>query len=100
MPNIEIYTKDYCPFCFRAKALLDHLKLDYTNYEVTFALDKEIEMNKRSGRFTVPQIFIDNRPIGGSDELSALVESGEFFSLLNPTAPQQKTQSEVSSHVR
>jgi len=97
MLNIEIYTKDYCPFCFRAKALLDHLDLDYTDYEVTFASDKEIEMNKRSGRFTVPQIFIDNQPIGGSDELYQLVENGEFFSLLNPIQ-QQSTHAEDSSH--
>jgi alkyl hydroperoxide reductase subunit F len=98
MPNIEIYTKDYCPFCYRAKALLDHLDLDYTDYEVTCARDKEIEMNKRSGRFTVPQIFIDNQPIGGSDELSYLVESGEFFSLLN-SIQQQSTHAEGSNHV-
>lgn len=100
MPNIEIYTKDYCPFCFRAKALLDHLELDYTNYEVTFSPDKEIEMNKRSGRFTVPQIFINNQSIGGCDELVALVESGEFFNFLNPSVPQQQTKSEGSNHVR
>lgn len=100
MPNIEIYTKDYCPFCFRAKALLDHLKLDYTNYEVTYSADKEIEMNKRSGRFTVPQIFIDNQPIGGSDELFALVKSGEFFNLLKGIALHHQTQPEDSNHVR
>jgi alkyl hydroperoxide reductase subunit F len=100
MPNIEIYTKDYCPFCFRAKALLDHLELNYIDYEVTFAADKEIEMNNRSGRFTVPQIFIDNQPIGGSDELIELVESGEFFSLLNSTVPQQQNHAEGSYHVR
>ncbi|MFT4607012.1 MAG: GrxC family glutaredoxin [Urechidicola sp.] len=98
MPHIEIYTKDYCPFCFRAKALLDHLDVDYTDYEVTFTHDKEIEMNKRSGRFTVPQIFIDNKPIGGSDELYQLVENGEFFGLLN-SSQQQSTLAEGSKHV-
>lgn len=100
MPNIEIYTKDYCPFCFRAKALLDHLELDYTNYEVSFSPEKEVEMNERSGAFTVPQIFVDDQPIGGSDELFALVESGEFFNLLNPATSHQQTQSEESNHVR
>ena len=101
MPNIEIYTKDYCPFCFRAKGLLDHLELDYINYEVTFSPDKEIEMNKRSGRYTVPQIFIDNQSIGGSDELFELVENGEFFDLINSNKPQQQpTHTEVSNHVR
>jgi alkyl hydroperoxide reductase subunit F len=99
MPLIEIYTKDYCPFCFRAKALLDDLDVGYTDYEVTLTHDKEIEMNKRSGRFTVPQIFIDNQPIGGSDELYQLVENGEFFSLLN-SIEQQSTHAENSNHAK
>lgn len=100
MPNIEIYTKDYCPFCIRAKGLLNRLELDYTNYEVSDSADKEIEMNNRSGRFTVPQIFIDNQSIGGSDELFALLESGELFNLLNPNLSQQTTFTEESNHVR
>jgi GrxC family glutaredoxin len=99
MPLIEIYTKDYCPFCFRAKALLDDLDVDYTDYEVTLTHEKEIEMNKRSGRFTLPQIFIDNQPIGGSDELYQLVEKGEFFSLLN-SIEQQSTHAENSNHAK
>lgn len=100
MPHIEFYTNDYCPYCFRAKALLDHLELGYSHYEVSASLEKEIEMNHRSGRFTVPQIFIDNQPIGGSDELFELVETGEFFNLLNSTIAQSSTQSEKLNHAR
>ncbi len=89
MTEIEIYTKNTCPYCFRAKALLDSLGLDYSEYEISDDLSKRAEMIKRSNRFTVPQIFINNQPIGGSDELIELVDSGVFATLLN--YPHNKT---------
>ena len=84
MAKIEIYTKSYCPFCQRAKALLDPLDVPYTEYEVLEQPEKLDEMLERSeGRRTVPQIFIDDAPIGGSDDLFALRDSGQLSRLLD-----------------
>ncbi|MBW8882461.1 MAG: glutaredoxin 3, partial [Asticcacaulis sp.] len=72
MAKIEIYTKPYCPYCDRAKALLEQKGAEYK--EVIASSDPELrsEMNARSGRYTYPQIFIDDRHIGGCDDLMAL----------------------------
>lgn len=71
MSNIIIYSKDYCPYCKAAKALLDHKELPFTEIEVSTNTDKLAEMVKLSKRRTVPQIFIDGEHIGGYDDLSA-----------------------------
>lgn len=83
MSNIVLYTKGYCPFCHRAKALLRNKGVDFTEYDLEVVPNKRAEMIDRSyGRTTVPQIFIDNRHIGGSDDLAALNASGELDRLL------------------
>ncbi len=74
--NIEIYTKNYCPYCHRAKELLDARGLAYTEYDVTFDRDGQREMVERTDGHTVPQIIIDGQPIGGSDELVSLAQTG------------------------
>jgi len=84
MTSIEIYTKNYCAYCRRAKELLRIKGVDYIEYEVTDDPAKEEEMRQRSGRRTVPEIFIDNRLIGGCDELFTLDERGELDPLLQP----------------
>lgn len=66
---IEIYTKSYCPHCLKAKDLLEKKKLDYTEIDVECDSERWDEMVKRSGRTTVPQIIIDDQPIGGCDDL-------------------------------
>ncbi len=99
MANIEIYTQSTCPFCVRAKGLLNEMNLPYTEYEVSYDTEKQAEMISRSGGYTVPQIFVDNELIGGSDELFDLVESGEFLLLLNPNSNSHKTDLEIGSHV-
>ncbi len=99
MDKIEIYTKNFCPYCTRAKALLDKIGISYTEYELTFDPARETEMIKRSGRFTVRQIFVDNAPIGGSDELSELVEKDNFYSPLNLSTGIINTKQEVVNHV-
>ena len=79
MPKVEIYYKDYCPFCKRAKGLLDEKDIDYKLYDITHDKDGQQEMQKRKpGARTVPQIFIDDKSIGGCDELFALEDSGEL----------------------
>ena len=67
--NITVYSKDYCPYCKRAKALLSQKGVSYTNIEVGTNAELMNEMIKRAGgQRTVPQIFVDNIHIGGSDE--------------------------------
>lgn len=83
MARVEIYTKFLCPYCARAKKLLEEKGVDYEENEISMDADKRAEMLQRAqGRTTVPQIFIDGRHIGGSDDLAALNESGELDPLL------------------
>lgn len=83
MANIEIYTATYCPYCVKAKRLLDAKDVDYTEIDVTSDDEaREALVVKSGGRRTVPQIFIDGKAIGGSDDLHALEESGELDKLL------------------
>jgi glutaredoxin 3 len=81
--KVEIYTTMWCGFCARAKRLLDEKGVAYTEIDVTMDPEKREEMTRRAeGRRTVPQIFIDGRPIGGSDELYALEREGRLDALL------------------
>ena len=83
MAKIEIYTKAFCPYCSRAKALLDGKGAAYDEFDITMDTAKRKEMLERSGgRSTVPQIFIDGKHIGGSDDLSALDRQGGLEPLL------------------
>ncbi len=83
MPDVEIYTTPICPYCFRAKHLLDSKNIDFTEINLWTERARKEEMIKRAGgRTSVPQIFIDGKGIGGSDELAALDRSGELDRLL------------------
>ena len=83
MARIEIYTKAFCPYCTRAKQLLSSKGVDYEEYDITMGGPQRAEMIQRAnGRTTVPQIFIDDRHIGGSDDLSSLDREGGLESLL------------------
>ncbi|RYY36068.1 MAG: glutaredoxin 3 [Sphingomonadales bacterium] len=83
MAKIEIYTKAFCPYCSRALALLTSKSVDYEEFDITMGGPKRTEMLERSnGRNTVPQIFIDGKHIGGSDDLAALERQGELDRLL------------------
>ncbi len=86
MAKVEIYTKSWCPFSVRAKELLDRKGVNYREIDVTTDSMKELEMVIRSERHTVPQIFIDDHHVGGSDELHAADRSGELDSLLSGQA--------------
>ena len=86
MACVEIYTKVFCAFCARAKRLLDDKGVSYEEYDITMGGAKRAEMLSRaSGRTTVPQIFIDDRHVGGSDDLLALERSGQLDSMLAST---------------
>ena len=82
MANVEIYTKSWCPFCARAKANLDALGIEYTEYDVTTNRLLEGLMVDRAHRTSVPQIFINDHHLGGSDDLQAVIDSGEFERLM------------------
>ncbi len=84
MTNIDIYTKSWCGFCVRAKSLLDRKGLTYTEIDVTADGAKELEMLRRSGARTVPQIFIYDQSIGGYDDLLALEAKSDLDQLLTP----------------
>jgi glutaredoxin 3 len=83
MARVEIYTKFGCPYCARAKALLGQKGIEYEEYEINSVPGKRDEMLERSnGRHTVPQIFIDGRHVGGSDDLVELERSGQLDPML------------------
>ena len=83
MAKVEIYTKFLCPYCTRAKSLLSSKGVEFTEYDITMGGPKRAEMLDRApGRTTVPQIFIDDRHIGGSDDLAALDRAGGLDPLL------------------
>ncbi|NUU67636.1 glutaredoxin 3 [Enterobacteriaceae bacterium BIT-l23] len=82
MAHIEIYTKATCPFCHRAKALLESKGAAFDELPIDGDAAKREEMIERSGRTTVPQIFIDQQHIGGCDDLYALDASGGLDPLL------------------
>jgi glutaredoxin 3 len=84
MPNITIYTTDYCPYCVRAKDLLIRKGVKNINeVDVTNSDDLRAEMMEKSGgRKTVPQIFIGEKHIGGCDDLYALEKAGGLDALL------------------
>lgn len=81
--RIDIYTKFGCIFCVRAKRLLESKGLEYNEFDITLGGPKREEMRQRApGAMTVPQIFIGDIHVGGSDELAALEREGKLDSLL------------------
>ncbi|URJ25072.1 glutaredoxin 3 [Candidatus Blochmannia ocreatus (nom. nud.)] len=86
MINIEIYTKKNCPYCDRAKKLLIKKSLNFTEISIdNLQLSNNIVktmIERSNGRTTVPQIFINNKHIGGSDDLILLNDSGKLDILL------------------
>ena len=83
MARVEIYTKFGCPYCARAKKILKQHDVDFEEYDITLGGPKADEMRARApGATTVPQIFIDGKGIGGSDELAELEAGGQLERLL------------------
>ena len=84
MPDVEVYTQPWCPFCARALALLDSKGAAVREIDAPHGTAERRESIRRSGgRTTVPQIFIDGRHIGGCDELVALDRAGKLDPLLH-----------------
>ncbi len=83
MTTIEIYTKTFCPYCWRAKALLEAKGVQYLEIAVDFGGEqKQVMVERASGRTTVPQIFIGELHIGGCDDLLALERTGKLDELI------------------
>jgi glutaredoxin 3 len=84
MARVEIYTKAFCPYCTRAMRLLSSKGVEPEEHDITLGGPKRAEMIQRAnGRTTVPQVFIDGRHIGGSDDLAALDHRGGLDPLLH-----------------
>ena len=82
-PNVVLYTKFGCGFCFRAKRLLDQKGVDYAEHDITMGGPRREEMLERAPNArTVPQSFIGETHVGGSDELAALEREGKLDALL------------------
>ncbi|MCP4128714.1 MAG: glutaredoxin 3 [Gammaproteobacteria bacterium] len=92
MSKIEIYSKEWCPYCNKAKALLKSKGLDYKEIDITHDETLEQEMMERSKRQTVPQIFIDQVSIGGYDDLSQMNATGELDRMLGITQTEELQQ--------
>ena len=85
MPQVVMYTTSWCPYCRAAKSLFAAKKIQFTEIDVTQEPKLRVDMERLSGRRTVPQILIDGNPIGGYDDASRLDASGELDRLLNVT---------------
>lgn len=87
MPDVSIYTRQFCGFCSSAKKLFDTKGVSYTEHDATFSRElKSTMIEKANGRTTFPQIFIDGFHVGGCDDLYALDASGKLDELLNLNA--------------
>jgi glutaredoxin 3 len=83
MAKVEIYTKAFCPYCSRALKLLSSKNVEVEEFDISMGGPKRAEMLSRAnGGTTVPQIFIDGRHVGGSDDLAALERAGKLDALL------------------
>ena len=92
MAKIEVYSKEWCPYCAKAKALLRSKQLDYEEIDITSDAEGEQDMITRSRRRTVPQIFVDEQAVGGYDDLAQLNATGELDRLLNIESPIDLTK--------
>jgi glutaredoxin 3 len=82
MTHVFMYTQTYCPFCERAKTLLESKSVDWEEVNLDAQPGRRAEMVERSGQTTVPQIWIADVHVGGCDELMALEARGELDSML------------------
>ena len=81
-PDVLVYARPFCPYCVAAKALLKEKGVTFREIDITGDDEQRDQMISRSGRTTVPQIFIGERHVGGYDELAALDDQGELDALL------------------
>lgn len=78
MPEVVMYSTRFCPYCIRARTLLDNKNISYTEIRVDEEREQRSVMEQRSQRTSVPQIFIDDYHVGGCDDLFALESQGQL----------------------
>ncbi len=79
---VKIYTKNYCPYCAKAKTLLDSLKIQYDETDITETPEIIEELSAKSGFKTVPQIFVGDKCLGGYSDIAKLHEEGKLVDIL------------------
>jgi len=79
---VVMYTTSWCPYCERARKLLAAKNVTFSEIDIESAAERRAEMRNRSGRTSVPQIFIGDHHVGGSEDLLALEDAGKLDSLL------------------
>ena len=82
MPRVEVYTQPWCPFCARAVNLLNRKGVAFEEINAPHGTPERAASIERSGRSTVPQVFINGVHVGGSDELAALERAGKLDAML------------------
>ena len=82
MKKVEFYSADWCPFCMRAKALLDSRGIEYEEINVDRIPGFREQLVEMTGRMTIPQIIVDGEPVGGYDDIAALDRAGELLPLV------------------
>ncbi len=100
MAKIEIYYSEWCGFCHRARRLLDIKKAEWIGHDVDMEAGKRQEMMDRGAGYTVPQVFVDDVPVGGCAELFALEDEGRLDAVLglekvNPEISGPRIESEA-----
>ena len=83
MSEVIVYSSDYCPYCMRAKQLLERKGVRFTEINVDGQPQVRAEMARKAGRTSVPQIWIGATHVGGCDDLHALERAGKLDTLLN-----------------
>ena len=86
MPKVTVYTKENCPFCVRAKRLLDAKGVAYQEVRVEGRDDLRTWLAETSGQKTVPQVFVGDRPLGGFSDIDALDREGKLDPILRGEA--------------
>ncbi|MDI3287095.1 glutaredoxin 3 [Polyangium sp. 15x6] len=85
--DVAIYTTPWCPYCHRAKALLSGKKIRFEEIDVDTRPDLRRWLSEATRQRTVPQVFINNRPVGGFTDIAALEQKGELDALLSEAPP-------------
>ena len=83
MSKVTVYSSDYCPYCMRAKALLEKKGIDFEEIKVDGKPQVRADMSQKAGRTSVPQIWIGDTHVGGCDDLFALERAGKLDALLH-----------------
>jgi thioredoxin reductase (NADPH) len=100
MPSVVMYTKNMCPYCTMAKHLLTAKGVEWQEINIEQQAGAREEMVERSGRMTVPQIFIGGNHVGGFDDMAALEDAGRLDALLETESEDQNVETAVVEHRR